>query len=79
MLLNVFETVDKIRSALLAHKCSPQMLQVQTAVKQVTPRRIKAKSFLLILLATADILLLYVLFPVFFEMEIKTLLSAELL
>eukprot|EP00066_Takifugu_rubripes_P013620 XP_011602886.1 PREDICTED: probable E3 ubiquitin-protein ligase HERC1 isoform X2 [Takifugu rubripes] len=34
MLLNVFETVDKIRSALLAHKCSPQMLQVQTAVKQ---------------------------------------------
>lgn len=36
MLLNVFETVDKIRSTLLAHKCSPQMLQVQTAVKQVT-------------------------------------------
>lgn len=34
-LLNVFDTVGKIRSTLLAHKCSPQTLQVQTAVKQV--------------------------------------------
>ncbi|KAM8827696.1 putative E3 ubiquitin-protein ligase HERC1 isoform 4-T4 [Spinachia spinachia] len=36
MLLNVYETVDKIRSTLLAHKNSPRMTQVQTAVKQTT-------------------------------------------
>lgn len=35
MLINVFETIDKIRSTLLAHKCSPQTLQVQTTGKQV--------------------------------------------
>ncbi|KAL6096756.1 uncharacterized protein ACO6RY_06004 [Pungitius sinensis] len=36
MLLNVYETVDKIRSTLLAHKNSPRITQVQTAVKQTT-------------------------------------------
>ena len=35
MLLNVYETVYKIRSSLLAHKNSPKMSQVQTAAKQV--------------------------------------------
>lgn len=35
MLISIFETVDKIRSTMLAHKCSPQTLQVQTTVKQV--------------------------------------------
>ncbi|XP_042364650.1 probable E3 ubiquitin-protein ligase HERC1 isoform X3 [Plectropomus leopardus] len=37
MLLDVYETVYKIRSTLLAHKNSPRMSQVQTAVKQTTP------------------------------------------
>ncbi|XP_074474894.1 putative E3 ubiquitin-protein ligase HERC1 isoform X1 [Sebastes fasciatus] len=36
MLLDVYETVYKIRSTLLAHKNSPRMSQVQTAVKQTT-------------------------------------------
>ncbi|XP_068430797.1 probable E3 ubiquitin-protein ligase HERC1 isoform X3 [Clinocottus analis] len=36
MLLNVYETVYKIRSTLLAHKNSPRITQVQTAVKQTT-------------------------------------------
>ncbi|XP_033952277.1 probable E3 ubiquitin-protein ligase HERC1 isoform X3 [Pseudochaenichthys georgianus] len=36
MLLNVYETVYKIRSSLLAHKNSPKMSQVQTAAKQNT-------------------------------------------
>lgn len=35
MLLNVYETVYKIRSTLLAHKNSPRTSQVQTAPKQV--------------------------------------------
>ncbi|XP_031715964.1 probable E3 ubiquitin-protein ligase HERC1 isoform X3 [Anarrhichthys ocellatus] len=36
MLLDVYETVHQIRSALLAHKNSPRITQVQTAVKQTT-------------------------------------------
>ncbi|XP_078128363.1 putative E3 ubiquitin-protein ligase HERC1 isoform X2 [Sander vitreus] len=36
MLLDVYEAVYKIRSTLLAHKNSPRMSQVQTAVKQTT-------------------------------------------
>nr|XP_033501997.1 probable E3 ubiquitin-protein ligase HERC1 isoform X9 [Epinephelus lanceolatus] len=37
MLLDVYETVYKIRSTLLAHKNSPRIPQAQTAVKQTTP------------------------------------------
>ncbi|XP_034402246.1 probable E3 ubiquitin-protein ligase HERC1 isoform X2 [Cyclopterus lumpus] len=36
MLLDVYETVYKIRSTLLANKNSPRITQVQTAVKQTT-------------------------------------------
>lgn len=36
MLIDVYETVYKIRSTLLAHKNSPRILQVQSAAKQVT-------------------------------------------
>ncbi|XP_049459513.1 probable E3 ubiquitin-protein ligase HERC1 isoform X5 [Epinephelus fuscoguttatus] len=37
MLLDIYETVYKIRSTLLAHKNSPRIPQAQTAVKQTTP------------------------------------------
>lgn len=40
MLIDVYETVYKIRSSLLALKNSPKMSQVQAASKQVTLPRI---------------------------------------
>lgn len=44
MLLNVYETVYKIRSTLLAHKNSPRTSQVQPAAKQVPlPNKFNAR------------------------------------
>uniref|UniRef100_A0A8C9YMF6 HECT-type E3 ubiquitin transferase n=1 Tax=Sander lucioperca TaxID=283035 RepID=A0A8C9YMF6_SANLU len=57
MLLDVYEAVYKIRSTLLAHKNSPRMSQVQTAVKQVpitkmTPLYVKTKHYAMQLFLT---------------------------
>lgn len=50
MLLNVYETVYRIRSTLLAHKNSPRTSQVQTAPKQVP--LLQSLLLFLVLLAT---------------------------